>query len=503
MSINTVLDEIKKVILESEKIAKDDFYRKENTFRPNNNEFKSGWCTGIHFSWSIYDGEKSHITCFLEFDDIISPDSRVEKESDISPQDFIKKADRENVKKELREWLLKKITGEEYGGFYASVFKTYISVSIADNKEANLEEKIYDLRREKQVAQRVEKYILDKEYNNSDSKDKLSNCASVLVKGVYNYIDSNKIPMEQVSEILEGMLKNCKIKDYMFWGMLSFVHQYTADIKYNNGKFENVYNKEIDEHGLDFISYLGMFLLVNYKGSDARKGAEYLKLAKARGSKKASEIIKFGTGKIDASIMQYKDKKVSGIANDITAEVTLKIKDEDAESYDKLVKYLINLLKNGFTKQYKIKFNSKVKEYIPVKKLEQSQTNMFFNNVAKYPSVYHALKEYVKVAMSRHTYYAEGHEENCVSCGGYAVYAMGLASKDNFDIVAEFMKDNDSEHSLSPDYFASAFVEKWGINDDTKDIMKIVLSNINGNYFDASSENNEKIEKFKLMDLED
>lgn len=51
------------------------------------------------------------------------------------------------------------------------------------------------------------------------------------------------------------------------------------------------------------------------------------------GYKEAKNILKFGTGQIPADIVQYKDKYVTCLGNDIDKIIDLKIKEECEEAY--------------------------------------------------------------------------------------------------------------------------------------------------------------------------
>ena len=66
-------------------------------------------------------------------------------------------------------------------------------------------------------------------------------------------------------------------------------------------------------------------------------------------------------------------------ANDVFAEISVKIKQESAMAYDKALDFIIALLKSDFPASYYIKFSSKApKQFLPIKGIEKSPTHRFF-----------------------------------------------------------------------------------------------------------------------------
>lgn len=210
---------------------------------------------------------------------------------------------------------------------------------------------------------------------------------------------------------------------------------------------------------LEFLCFIGLMALTHATDKyEFSAGTNTLKAAAERGSKLAKEIMKFGSGLIDKQYTHYKDKQIECIANDVNNTVEFKLKEESAEVYEKAVRFLTELLKQNFPEEYKIKFNSKVKNYIDTD-LKNSKTNNFFANAATYPEVYTALKEYARTAFNAYSYYCDASDEEAVSCGGYAAMALAFANPQlNSDIALEFLENSDFEHSITARYFVSDFL---------------------------------------------
>lgn len=165
-----------------------------------------------------------------------------------------------------------------------------------------------------------------------------------------------------------------------------------------------------------------------------------------------------------------------------------------------MIEFIIKLIKAGFPNEYTIKFNSKVKEFLPIPDLKKTKANNFWNNCAKYPALSPLMKEYVLTIMDSYDYYSDADSEEAVPVGGYAVFALGPADISNGDIVQEFMEQNDSEHSISPSWFVGEYIDKFGITSENIPVVIACLTNSNnhgykGNNFDGLN-NTDILKKF-------
>ena len=152
--------------------------------------------------------------------------------------------------------------------------------------------------------------------------------------------------------------------------------------------YYSFWEKEISDNDevKAFIYHICVLMLSEDLGehSGRKFAADTLKkLATDKKYQKAKNLLKFGSGKIDRQYTYQKDNKLECIANDIMQTVEFKLKEESAEVYGACVKFLIQALEHNFPGDYQIKFNSKVKNFIPVG-LKKTKTNNFFANASKY-----------------------------------------------------------------------------------------------------------------------
>ena len=82
---------------------------------------------------------------------------------------------------------------------------------------------------------------------------------------------------------------------------------------------------------------------------------------------------------LEDELVKFKDADVECSANDVFAQVHVKIKNETASAYKKALNFIVKLLRAGFAASYAVKLSSKAqKTYLPIKGLAQTQTHRFF-----------------------------------------------------------------------------------------------------------------------------
>ena len=98
---------------------------------------------------------------------------------------------------------------------------------------------------------------------------------------------------------------------------------------------------------LALACWLCMMMLIHGTDKYERQyGRDYLKTAGELGYKEAKNILKFGTGQIPADTVQFKNKYVTCLGNDIDKVIDLKIKEECEEAYKSMVEFIIKLIKS-------------------------------------------------------------------------------------------------------------------------------------------------------------
>lgn len=191
------------------------------------------------------------------------------------------------------------------------------------------------------------------------------------------------------------------------------------------------------------------------------------------GSEKAKQYLRKGTGELPDNLIHYKDNELEADANDVFATISLKIKQETAEAYDKALDFIIALLKAGFPYSYQIKLSSKApKHFLDIKGLAKSSTHRFFAQALQYETLHPKLEKYAKVAMKEFEWYTdvEEGEKSCMP-GSYAVFGLGLTSNKYFPLVIEYFKLVDDEHQMVHKHFVSALIELYGFSAETLPVI--------------------------------
>ena len=178
-------------------------------------------------------------------------------------------------------------------------------------------------------------------------------------------------------------------------------------------------------------------------------------------------------------------------ANDVFAEISVKIKQESAMAYDKALDFIIALLKSDFPASYYIKFSSKApKQFLPIKGIEKSPTHRFFAQALQYEELRSKLVAYAEVAMKEFQWYSdvEEGEKSCMP-GSYAVFGLGLIGEEYFPLVSKYFELLDDEHQMVHKYFVSALIDHYGVNEKS---LPLICQGITSAQFDMVFKNLEK-----------
>ena len=494
------VDEIIRAIESREEVVRKNLKGKD---KPDKDRFMPGWAHGIHFSWSHILPERgwnnegqNRITCFFEWNGIHVSEHRMEHDTDTDLTFLTSALFKEEMVPALEAWLAKKVEAEPYGGLYGDYFGITITLQTAREvrpddpphmQGANWDQtsvRAKDPKRTEVFKNKVYQFIEKEEYKTENLRDISSSLRRICSTASIDYLES--FGLDYLKDFFSFLLAEAKNKSKYHWDFTGDIvdgfHSYTYNL------INSREGTEPTENQLDLCCYEGMMMLMH--GTDKYErgyGRDALKGAAGLGSLKAKEIIKYGTGTIPRDYTEYKDKLVTCTANDIDKTVDFKIKEESEEAYRAMVQFLIALMQQKFPEEYTIKFNSKVKEFLPIPDLKKTKASQFWNNCAKYPALFPLMKDYVRTVMNPYNYYSDASDEEAVPVGGYAVFALGLADASNTDIVKEFMDQNDSEHSISPSWFVGEYIDKFGV---TRDNAAAVISCIiNSNDHGYSGDN--------------
>lgn len=473
-----VVEKLIKIMEERETFIRESMKKKD---KPDRNPFMPGWAKGVFLSWEHsmaypeYDTEEHNkITCFFEFSGIVVSERRMEENTNIDLKFLTSEHFDDEIVPALREWAQNKVDNEAFGGLYGADF--CITITLSTHREerptdplhmkgASWEQAYIRVSDEKRLEIRkklIYDFINNKEYltvNIEDISTSLSSICSIAARDFFNEFGSEKLK-EFYSALLEKA-KKVRFNSAMSRLIYGFANGAAYLLDTENGRVPT-------EEEMSFACWLCMLTLLNGTDKYERQyGRDYLKAAGELGSKEAKNILKFGTGQLPEDVVQYKDKFVTCIANDIDKVIDLKIKEENEEAYRAMLKFILKLMEAGFPSEYSMKFNSKIKDCLPISSLKKTKASNFWYNCSKYPALFPLMKEYVRNNMDSYDYYNDAWDEQAVSLGGYAAFALGLADISNCDIVEEFMNQNDSEHTISSSWFVEEFIDKYGVTLET------------------------------------
>ena len=202
----------------------------------------------------------------------------------------------------------------------------------------------------------------------------------------------------------------------------------------------------------------------------ARKDLECA--AKIFGSAQAQSYLDHGTGELEGGLVKFKDADVECSANDVFAQVRVKIKNETASAYKKALNFIVKLLQAGFAASYAVKLSSKAqKVYLPIKGLAPTQTHRFFA-----AALAHGLDEelelYANEALKhKFEFYADTDGEKCLMSGSYAVFGLALKSEKYFGLARRYFETVDAEHQSAHIKFIEAFIDRYGISERSLEVI--------------------------------
>ena len=251
--------------------------------------------------------------------------------------------------------------------------------------------------------------------------------------------------------------------------------------------------EKVDAHKLNlFVAQALWHIKYKEYSWDVEDACEDLeRAAKELGSKKAAMYLKEGTGILPNELIHYKDSEVECDANDVFAEISVKIKQESATAYDKVLDFIIALLKADFPASYYIKFSSKApKQFLDIKGIAKSPTHRFFAQALQYEELRPKLVAYAEVAMKEFQWYndVEEGEKSCMP-GSYAVFGLGLIGEEYFPLVTKYFSLLDDEHQMIHKYFVSALIDRYGVNEKS---LPLICQGITSAQFDMVFKNLEK-----------
>ncbi|MEZ2660770.1 DUF6138 family protein [Aneurinibacillus aneurinilyticus] len=237
----------------------------------------------------------------------------------------------------------------------------------------------------------------------------------------------------------------------------------------------NIKLESTEQGPIELLLYTAV-AIIKYEPSYCRStGIALLERAVELGSVRASRLMKEGSGTFAKEEVYFRDERVECKANDIFATVAITIKQEAEESYARALRFICRLLKQGFPNSYQIKLKSSVRQFLPIKGLARSGTHRFFANALEYPNLYPLLEEYAREAMEEFEWYTDTEGEKSCMPGSYAVFGLGLADRNHFSLVEDYMAKVDEEHQSVQDLFTVAFAKQHGVNAETMATLVVCL----------------------------
>lgn len=297
------------------------------------------------------------------------------------------------------------------------------------------------------------------------SYDELKKCINFCIEKTFK----NNINKRFEKEFLNSILYNLKKWLEETFKPLHF------NKKDNYSKFilkDNFNKYNVNSEELELWVYI-CYLRIKYKDYSSF-AMEDLKIASnIFGSETAKKYLNFGTGTFATEDIHFKNKELECKANDVLAEINIKMNNDTEENYAIALNFIINLLQKGFPKSYKIKLSCKTpKQFLNIKGIAKSSTHRFFSNCLNYKNLHNKLVDYANLAMVEFEWYTdvEEGEKSCLP-GSYVVFGLGLLSEKYFSLVHKYFKLLDDEHQMSHRFYIANLIDTYGITKKSIDLI--------------------------------
>ncbi len=194
---------------------------------------------------------------------------------------------------------------------------------------------------------------------------------------------------------------------------------------------------------------------------------EYFDMATALGSDEPAKLKLFGSGRLPPALTVCEAETVRCVANDAFATIRITMRQATEAGYRRALEFVNALLQADFPRSYGISFISPEKHYLPVRGLPKKGVHAFFAGAARYESLHPLLVEYATRAMRPDEWYLDLPDEQCALPGTFAVLALGWVSEAYFGLLRQYLQTVDEEHQSIHQKYTPAFVEKFGITEDS------------------------------------
>ncbi|NHC62049.1 DUF6138 family protein [Paenalcaligenes suwonensis] len=237
-----------------------------------------------------------------------------------------------------------------------------------------------------------------------------------------------------------------------------------------------------DQASVELLAFIAVLILQFEPSYSRDTGIAYLNQAGELGYQRAYDLLKTGSGLIDPAYTRLTTDEVECLANDVQAQVHIKIRQETASAYAAALRFLSNVLEQGFPHSYQIRLSSKAKAVFPVPKLGKGKTLQFFANAAQYAELHAELERYAEVAMQEYEWYSDQENEYCAMPGSYAVFILALANERYLPLLQRYLQQVDDEHQMVHQQFLKTLLETQGMTTANSAIVVDGIGRVNGDF---------------------
>lgn len=239
----------------------------------------------------------------------------------------------------------------------------------------------------------------------------------------------------------------------------------------------NIILTEKDQQFLTFLCYVAICHM-KYDASFASVTAhQYFDIAQQLGSTRFEQIQRYGSQQLDIELTQYQDENITCQANDAFATIQITTKNDQLDTYRRILFFINQLLKNDFPKSFSIEFNSPHLKTLAIENLPVCGQYYLFAGAIQYPALYPDILEYISLTQQQYHWYSNLEDEDCALPGTFAVFALGLVGAEYFDVLKQYLKVVDDGHQSLQQHFTPVFLMRYGVDENSLPILiSLILS---------------------------
>ena len=244
---------------------------------------------------------------------------------------------------------------------------------------------------------------------------------------------------------------------------------------------EDFTENPLDEGLLQFTCYVAVCFTVYGASFDTLTTRHYFKLVEKIRPAMVKKLKEAGTGKLPKNLQSMKTDHMTAKANDAFAVIRITQKSASRRAYREVLSYLCAVVsEKAFPESFSIEYRGPEKLYLPIRGLPKKGVHQLFACAVRFKSLHKEIRRYARLVMREFTMYQNMGDTLCVLPGTFAVFALGMYTKEYSKLLCDYLDRCDDEHSSLQEKFIHAYIEKFGFTAETLPVFVHGIQSMQG-----------------------